>query len=252
MIASRPILFLFVLVSGLAMAQDPIFPDRPGGTLSPFTLGPRNIQFETGTIYMGARPSDSTFHTILLQDISYRIGLSKRIETNGQVRFGGHFLTTNGVNDYHDFGFYDWRAGFRFKILQGKGFKPTLSLQAGALGNFPPAISIQPELRLLTCNSWNKFFVAANLGVVWFVKVPDFYFPFALKFGTGLDRNCGIMVDIAGTFFELERVRYGVGIWSQPLPGLRIDLFGSLLPMRPIGWTIQMGLAWRLDWTKKT
>lgn len=118
------------LLPARATGQDVIVTDRPGVTLSPWTLAPCRSQIELGTPNLAVSRGDGRDDLVWNTPFLLRHGVSERAEVR-LLGSGWNWLTGESSGSDSMDGFGDLEVGAKFLLTRADGWVPHSALVAG-------------------------------------------------------------------------------------------------------------------------
>lgn len=159
-------LSVVLLVSIKVYAQEagppkPLYTDRPGQSINPYTVGERALQFQSG--YGFARESSPSSEIDLHSfDVNSKLGLTDRIEVSALFQLASlrvqrdEFTSLFENSGEPDNGFSAFALAARGTIMKGQGIKPAIGLEATYIANGIPGEELTNTNGRLTLTLQNQ------------------------------------------------------------------------------------------------
>jgi hypothetical protein len=126
-----------------AVSPEPLYTDRPGQSINPYTVGNRALQVQSGYGY--ARESSPTSEINLHSlDINTKLGISNRFEISALFQISSLRIEREALigfldnSEDPDNGFSAFSLSTRGTIMKGEGLKPAIGLEATYIANGVP------------------------------------------------------------------------------------------------------------------
>lgn len=183
--------------------------DRPDQTESSAVVPVKRFQVETGFVLESDLEGDTKTNEFAYNTTLLRIG----IFSNTELRLGFDYLGIDIENETVDYtysaaGFGPVYAGFKSKLLDGKGMIPEIAFLGGLVMPFTSKAEFKPSytaasLRFAFSHTLSeRFSLGYNLGSEWDGEspIPEYYYSLAL--GIGFTDVIGAFVESFGTIPE--------------------------------------------------
>lgn len=124
------LLAITVLYASITYGQysESIRSDRPGQSLSPFTLGSQTLQVQSGYNF-GEEQGDAVDFNFSNFNNVIRYGLLERLDLNATVNYAQNKYSI-GNDETSVEGFNNLSIGARYALYEGKGILPTLGFES--------------------------------------------------------------------------------------------------------------------------
>lgn len=241
---------------GFSQYQETLTSDRPGQAMSPYTVGKKTIQIQNGLSYGEKKFSGGKTQT-LIDYLNLRVGVFERIELNASLYPGKETNWIGSSKSSQGFKVNQLNFAIRHNILKGKGWIPTLGVQAGLSLYNSYIQQLGYYFRFMGNHQWDWLSLSLNAGFEFPGEVTGpivgWNYPFALNFMFTLKDNVFAFAEVFGSFSEMDQPDFDFGLAVVPFDDLQIDLFGGyLIETGRNGWFAELGFSYRLDWRPKS
>lgn len=242
---------LFVSSHSFAQYNATIRSARPGQSVGPFTTGQHVFQIQTGGTYNGFSVGEAnlsgTNYTYLA---SLRYGLLERFEIRSAFALS-HDKTS--LSDAGYGGLSMWNAGVRYNVLDGKGTKPSIGVQADTRFTFIDedyrADNLAPRLMLIHSQGLtDKLGLTTNWAVAWTGNNTDPAFNYTVNLSFPLAEKVGGFIENYGTVFGGDfDTRWDTGLSYLVNNDFLLDMSVGYGKNDGISdWFVDAGVSWRV------
>lgn len=224
--------------------------DRPGQSLSPFTLGSKTIQIQSGYNY-GENENNIIQSSFANYNNVIRLGILENLDVNATLNYSKS-ESSIGDQTFDLKGFDNIAIGARYSILEGEGYIPTLGFES----RFSLPIESQDynneELGitniLITQHAISeKFAVTSNW--IWINRDSENTFNYTLNSAYTLDDNWSVFFEFFGNLNDEFSTNYDFGFAYLTGSNFQLDIgFGRLTTEDNPQMFVDAGLSWRIDW----
>ncbi len=215
-------LSLVLLLSIKVYAQEvaspkPLYTDRPGQSINPYTVGDRALQIQSGYGYLSDQLSvgDVDFHTF---DVNTKFGITDRIEFSFLFQVSSLLfdpkMTMSSSDTEPDIGLSQYSVSSRGLILKGDGLKPAIGLEATYLATGTPGDDLDNHLGRFILTLQNQLFQKLSFtgNVVYFTGNR---MEFTANFGYSINEKIGVFVEYWPIFEESFDGESGLSLWDS-------------------------------------
>ncbi len=231
---------IFVLFSTNALAQDtipPLITDRPDQAESASVVPWKYLQIETGFIKQNDWTNGALNKSIGFNTTLFRYGLLNNLEFRLGIDYLGDEIRTFSSDNVTKFsGLAPVYSGFKIKIGEEKGLKPSMAFLAGIFLPFPAGshyktANTAADMKFAFSNTLTDHLsVGYNIGVIWDgdTTIPDYYY--SASFGINLSERWDAFIESYSYFPEQGKQEYlaDAGLTWRLLPNLQFDLSGGI------------------------
>jgi hypothetical protein len=225
-----------LLINNLSYAQteDPgdIQPDRPGLGESSQIVPLKYFQIEAGGNFEFDKENNISAKSVTYNATTLRYGIFENFELRLAFNFAQEFVKVGSFNANSKLGFTPWSLGFKARICEAKGIRPS----AAILGNLAipyPAASfyktayIAPSILIpMEWDLTESLLLTVNVGSFWDGNGPVPSYFSSLGFDYALPSNFGVFVEGYMNVDETGDFQPGFngGVVWRLLPNLQFDL----------------------------
>jgi hypothetical protein len=239
-IKKAPLFLFFSLLAVNLLAQDTIpslVTDRPDQAESPSVVPRKYLQIETGFIKQNDWEGSSLNRSFAYNTTLLRYGLLNNLEFRFGIDYLGEEVRTVSPDNITKFsGLAPVFSGFKIKIGDEKGFKPSIAFLAGLYLPFPAGNHFKTsntaaDMKFAFSNTvTDHLSVGYNVGVRWDgeTSIPDYNY--SLSFGINLSERWDAFVESYGYFPGQGRQEHlaDAGLTWRLLPNLQFDISGGI------------------------
>lgn len=252
--------------------------DRPGASMSPYTVGKSTLQFQGGYSYtkteyheefFGWEPWNSNSYDVTetshMERLKVRLGIAEQVEVNAAMNYQSDIenFSSDKAKTQSDY-IERVEIGFRGCILKAKGFRPAIGVELRML--FPTPENTKSDLIFSSTLSIqealsDKFALTGNI-----IYTQDYNVGFTFNAAYQILEKLGLFAEVAPNYDfnpDLEnnaRAGYlNVGASWYFSRNLQVDVAGSWVynnenyfssSVRDLNrfFNLQIGFSGRLDW----
>jgi hypothetical protein len=229
-----------LLIHNLSYAQteDPgdIQPDRPGLGESSQIVPLKYFQIEAGGNYEFDNENNVSAKSVTYNATTLRYGIFDNFELRLAFNFAQEFVKVGSINANSKLGFTPWSLGFKARICEAKGIRPS----AAILGNLAipyPAASfykttyIAPSVLIpMEWDLTSSLLLTVNVGGFWDgeTALPSYFS--SLGFDYALPGNFGVFVEGYMNVDETGDFQPGFngGLVWRLMPNLQFDISAGI------------------------
>ncbi len=214
---------------------EPISPDRPDQTESPYVVPLNSFQFEAGVVYEKTVRDGSTTNNFSYPSVLFRYGLFNNLELRMEIENVKETTEENGQS-LSKTGFNPVSLGFKINAAEEKGLRPAIGFVVNfSLPNFASKDFkndfVGTSINLALANSiTDKFSAGYNLGASWDGNTPEPTFFYSLSLSHELLERVSGFVEVYGFMPEKTRAdhRFDFGLSVLALNNLALDASAGL------------------------
>jgi hypothetical protein len=229
-------LFFNLLLSAQGDAPGDIQPDRPGLGESAQIVPLKYFQIEAGGNFEFDKEDNKLSNSLTYNSTTLRYGIFENFELRLAFNIAQDFVKIGSINNNTNVGFTPWSLGFKARICEAKGLRPS----AAILGNLAipyPAASfyrtayIAPSI--LIPMEWDlseTLLLTVNLGSFWDGNGPTPSYFSSLGFDYALPANFGVFIEGYMNVDETGNFSPGFngGVVWRLKPNLQLDLSAGI------------------------
>ncbi len=220
---------------------------RPGQAIGPFTVGKNVFQAQQGIDYY--ETSKGFLLKSMVTNHVFRFGLTETVEIstvtdyrNDKIKFSDTTFTFSG--------FSNLQIGGRIHLMDNKGIRPSLSIQARVrtpwgseeyqTNNFTPVVIVATGNKIGEKSGLSTNYIFSYGGGRLIAN-------YVLNYGLSLTEKIGIFAEAYGAILPDATVLFDTGFSFLANSDLQFDLFGGYGMNRGVqDWFISTGISWRM------
>ncbi|WP_281613643.1 transporter [Flammeovirga sp. SubArs3] len=244
-----------------AQYSESITTDRPGLTFSPYTLGKKVVQIQSGYNISGTefKDIDSQSNGWLFTNF-LRVGLSEHFDIEAVIDLQSDRVKVNSVDvdSLRLKGISNTQLGIRYNYTKNDGWVPAFGFQGRlllrAVSNDYKREKVGMVFNFMTSNQINSW-LSYNMNIGAYLPNTgnnDYTLPSTFNFGITINDKFGTFVEMFG---NLNNFKPGVdtGLSYLVSNNFMLDIGGGITPTKDSNtWFTEIGLSYRFDWRNGT
>jgi hypothetical protein len=231
---------MLLLLNNLSFAQteDPgdIQPDRPGLGESSQIVPLKYFQIEAGGNYEFDKENNISSKSVTYNATTLRYGIFDNFELRLAFNFAQEFVKAGSISTNSKLGFTPWSLGFKARICEAKGLRPSAAILGNLAIPYPAASFYKTSYiapSILIPMEWDlseSLLLTVNVGSFWDGNGPVPSYFSSLGFDYALPSNFGVFVEGYMNVDETGDFQPGFngGVVWRLLPNLQFDLSAGI------------------------
>jgi len=252
--------FMFCGLTSIAQNDSiqPIIPDRPTQSISPYLVPKGSFQIESGAMFTSREDQSHVMEMWSIGNTLLRYGVYENFEVRLSSSFeSNNTLVKNSEIDSSYNGMGPVSAGFKVFIVEEKGIRPEIAIIASItfrhIGSeyFRPTFSYPAGLIVMNHNITNRLSLGYNVGFAYSGENADGFFTYSGFLGYSISKRFWSFAEVYGNFDHgnYPNHKADAGLTYLLRNNLQLDVsggFGLTGTDEVSRYFISAGLSWRI------